>query len=68
MQNLIHFMNNWVGRFARIVLGLALIYVGLVVLGGTTGLLVAIVGLIPLVMGIVGRCLLQFVFPQSKHA
>lgn len=67
MQSLIHFMNTWVGRLARIALGLALIYAGLVVLGGTAGLLVAVIGLLPLVMGIVGRCLLQFVFPQPKQ-
>ena len=41
-------------------LGLALIYVGLVVLGGTTGYVVAAVGIVPIVLGISGRCLVEF--------
>ena len=60
MSAFINFMNGGIGRAARIVLGLALIYVGLVVLGGTTGYVVAAVGIVPIVLGISGRCLVEF--------
>lgn len=62
MSGLITFMNGTLGRVLRIVLGLVLIYLGLAVVGGTAGIIVAIIGLVPIVMGAWGRCLLQFVF------
>lgn len=69
MKGLIHFMNGGIGRAARIVLGLALVYVGLVTLGNSiAGYVVAVVGLLPIVMGIWGRCMLEFVFPQARNA
>jgi hypothetical protein len=69
MNALVQFMNSWVGRIARIVLGLVLVYVGLVTLGGTLpGYVIAIVGLVPILMGIIGRCLIEFVLPKQKHA
>ncbi len=43
-------------RIARVVVGVALIAVGLVVVGGTGGTVLAVVGLIPLVTGTVGYC------------
>ncbi len=61
MSAFINFMNGGIGRSARIVLGLALIYVGLVTLGGgTTGYIVAAVGLVPIVLGVSGRCMVEF--------
>lgn len=68
MSGLITFMNGTVGRILRIVLGLVLIWLGLLgpLAGSTGGIIVAIVGILPLVMGIWGRCLLQFVFGGSK--
>jgi hypothetical protein len=65
MNNLIHFMQSGIGRALRIVLGLVLVYLGLVVLGGTTGIIVAVIGLLPIVMGIWGPCLLGFVFKPA---
>jgi hypothetical protein len=62
MKNLISFLQGSSGRIVRVVLGLALVYVGLAIIGGTAGLLIAIVGLLPIVMGIWGPCLLGFVF------
>jgi hypothetical protein len=62
MSGLITFMNGTLGRVLRIVLGLVLIYLGLAVVGGTAGIIVAIIGLVPIVMGAWGKCLLQFVF------
>lgn len=60
MSAFINFMNGGIGRAARIVLGLALIYVGLVTLGGTTGYIVAAVGIVPIILGVSGRCLVEF--------
>lgn len=69
MNGLIHFMNGGIGRVARIVLGLILVYLGLVTMGSSiAGYVVAAVGLLPIVMGIWGRCMLEFVFPQTKKA
>ena len=62
MSGLIKFMNSVTGRALRVVLGLVLIYLGLAVIGGTTGLVVAVIGLLPIAMGVWGKCLLQFVF------
>jgi hypothetical protein len=62
MSGVITFMNGTLGRVLRIVLGLVLIYLGLAVIGGTAGIIVAIIGLVPIVMGAWGKCLLQFVF------
>lgn len=59
MSGLTSFMNGPVGRIGRIVLGVALIYVGLGVLGGTTGYVVAAVGVLPIVLGASGRCLIE---------
>ncbi len=70
MNGLIGFMNGGTGRAARIIAGLALIALGLASIQGTAGVVVAIVGLVPLVMGIWGRCLLELVAPKpiSRHA
>lgn len=61
MSGLIGFMNGVWGRALRILLGLALIAYGLLGLGGTAGLIVALVGVIPLALGAWGRCLLELV-------
>ncbi len=68
MNTLISFMQNNVGRALRVILGVALIYAGLFVVGGTLGLVVAIIGLLPIAMGVWGPCLLGFVFKQPKRA
>ncbi len=67
MNALVNFMNTTVGRALRVVLGLALIYVGLALVGGTAGLIVAIIGLVPIAMGAWGHCLLELVAPQAKR-
>ena len=43
-------------RIARVALGVALIIGGLVAIGGTGGYILAAVGMIPLVTGLVGWC------------
>lgn len=40
------------------ILGLALIYVGLAVVGGTSGIALAAVGVVPILLGATGRCLI----------
>ncbi|MCB1006908.1 MAG: DUF2892 domain-containing protein [Acidimicrobiales bacterium] len=49
-------------RIARVVLGVVLLVVGFGVMGGTGGTVLGIVGLIPLVTGLVGYCPLYSVF------
>lgn len=61
MWAFIDFMNNPVGRGARVVLGLALIVYGVQYVGGTPGWALAAAGLLPMVMGGAGRCLVEFV-------
>lgn len=43
-------------RIARVVLGVVLLAVGFGVVGGTLGTVLGVVGLIPLVTGLVGYC------------
>lgn len=43
-------------RAIRVVLGVAMLGVGFGVLGGTAGTVVGVVGLVPLLTGIVGFC------------
>ncbi len=68
MAGLITFMNSTVGRIVRIVLGLVLIWLGLMgpLAGSTGGVIVAIIGIVPVIMGIWGRCLLQSIAGGSK--
>lgn len=51
-----------VDRIVRIVIGLAMIAVGFFVLEGTLGTVVGIVGFLPLLTGLAGRCLLYYPF------
>jgi hypothetical protein len=62
MNGFVGFMQSWVGRLLRIVAGFALIAIGLVVVQGVWGYVVAAIGLIPLFAGIVGICLLAPLF------
>ena len=52
-------MNTGIGRAARVILGLALIALGTPLSTGHRGRVLAVVGLVPLAMGIWGRCLLE---------
>ncbi len=65
MNGLINLMQGIAGRALRVVLGLALIYVGLAVVGGIAGIVVAVIGLLPIAMGVWGPCLLGFVFKPA---
>jgi hypothetical protein len=65
MKGLIDFMQGTLGRVVRVILGLALIYIGLAVVGGTAGIVLAVIGLVPIAMGVWGPCLLGFVFKSA---
>ncbi len=67
MNGLIGFMRSLWGRALRVLLGVALIYVGLAVVGGTVGIVVAIIGLLPIAMGVWGPCLIEFVLPKQQN-
>ncbi|GAC1320176.1 MAG: hypothetical protein NVSMB25_12110 [Thermoleophilaceae bacterium] len=58
----VDFMRGSAGRLLRIVAGLALIIIGLAAVGGTGGVIIAIVGLVPLAAGIFNFCLFGPVF------
>jgi hypothetical protein len=55
-------MQSAAGRLLRIVAGLALTGVGWFVVQGTWGVVLAIVGLIPLIAGLAGVCLFAPLF------
>jgi len=61
MGALANFMNTVAGRAIRVLLGVALIYIGLSVVGGTSGTILAAVGIVPIVLGASGRCLIEFI-------
>jgi hypothetical protein len=61
MAGLASFMNGAIGRIARVILGVVLIYVGLSSVGGTAGVVIAVIGVVPLVMGLWGRCLIELI-------
>jgi hypothetical protein len=50
------FMASYYGRALRAVLGVTLIVVGLALVGGTAGWIVAALGLIPITAGVLGLC------------
>ena len=56
------FMASTAGRIIRIVAGIALIAWGLLGLGGTVGIIVAIVGAVPLLAGLFDFCVFAPLF------
>lgn len=57
-MGLARFMASGLGRGIRVVAGLALICYGLLVMKGTGGYVMAVVGLVPLAMGAFNVCAL----------
>ncbi len=70
MIGLVDFMNGTIGRTARAMLGVALAVWGVAYLGGTVGYVVGVVGLLPVALGLGGRCMLEALSPRrlSRHA
>jgi len=56
MNPFVKFMSSTTGRITRIVAGIALIALGLLVVQGVGGMILAIVGLLPLVAGLFDFC------------
>ena len=52
----VRFMNGTAGRSARVLAGLALI-IGGIAAGGTGGIVLAVIGVVPLAAGAAGACL-----------
>ena len=73
MEGFFDFVAGPAGRLIRIVAGLALIVVGLWLVGGTGGWILAIVGLAPLLAGVFDFCIfaplfgLPFVGPRLRE-
>jgi hypothetical protein len=56
------FMASGIGRAVRVVAGVALIAGGLLSIGGTTGYVVAAIGLVPLLAGTFDVCVFSRLF------
>ncbi len=59
---LINFLASPAGRIVRIVAGAVLVALGLAVVGGTGGIILAVVGLVPLVAGLTDYCVFAPLF------
>ena len=59
MDKFFEVMEGPIGRVLRVVLGIVLVYLGLVTINGTGGRIVAIAGLLPIAMGLWGPCLVH---------
>jgi hypothetical protein len=64
-DDLLRHLNSALGRALRILLGIALIVYGLFAVGGTIGMVVAVIGLAPIGLGLWGRCLLEPFVPPA---
>ncbi|MEP7284841.1 MAG: DUF2892 domain-containing protein [Chloroflexota bacterium] len=62
MNPFVAFMSSSVGRIVRIIAGIALIAVGLLSVQGTTGIVIAVVGLLSLVAGLFDFCVFAPLF------
>ncbi len=62
MSSFVTFMQSTTGRILRIVVGIALIALGLLVIQGIWGIVLAVIGLVPLIAGLAGVCLVAPLF------
>ncbi|TFH13936.1 MAG: DUF2892 domain-containing protein [Acidimicrobiales bacterium] len=63
----LQFMNTPVGRWIRIVAGVALITAGIAI-GGTFGVVLAVFALLPIATGVFGVCPVNPLFGESMKA
>ena len=68
MDTFFNLMEGPAGRTLRVLLGIALIYIGLGQLDGAGGKILALAGLLPIVMGAWGPCLVHLAVRRSKAA
>jgi hypothetical protein len=62
MNPFVAFMASTTGRLVRIVAGLALVAWGIFGLAGATGILVAVIGAVPLLAGLLDFCVFAPLF------
>ena len=62
MNPFVKYMASTSGRIVRVIAGLAFIALGLLVIHGTWGIVLAVVGLVPLVAGIFDFCVFAPLF------
>jgi hypothetical protein len=62
MNGFVNFMASTTGRIVRVIAGAAIIAVGLLGVGSTTGILIAVVGFIPLLAGLLDFCIFAPLF------
>lgn len=62
MNPLIKFLASSTGRIVRVVAGVTLIAVGLLWLGGTGGIVLAAIGAVPLLAGLLDFCVFAPLF------
>ena len=62
MNPFVSFMASTAGRVLRAVVGLVLVYVGWVTMGGTGGIILALVGLVMIAAGVFDFCLFAPLF------
>jgi hypothetical protein len=55
---LARFMAGTLGRAIRIIAGVVLIAVGLGVVGETTGIIIAVIGVLPILAGVFNVCII----------
>ena len=60
----VKFMSSTTGRWVRIIAGIALVAIGLAVLQNTAGIILAVVGLVPLLAGLVDVCVFAPLFRE----
>ncbi len=58
----VRFMSSTTGRIVRIVAGVVLIALGLLVVQETVGIVIAVIGLVPLLAGVFDVCLFAPLF------
>ncbi len=58
----VNFMVSATGRWLRIVAGIVLIALGLLVVKDTGGIIVAVIGLVPLLAGVFDVCIFAALF------
>ena len=62
MDGFVNFMASTNGRILRIVAGIALIALGLLSVGGTLGIVIAVIGVLPLAAGLFDFCVFAPLF------
>lgn len=54
-----------IDRVLRVIVGVVLVVVGFAVMDGTAGIVVGVIGLIPLLTGLIGWCPLYLLFKRN---